>query len=382
MAILNYFKQNKLNEELHIDGLTFIGKGFGWEVYQATTFAGVQQLKTGDTELGAGTGWCTPRTQEEPDDVAAERIFNTHIVQRQTKMYFFVKEGTNKAYYAAIAVPSGGNVLKTPKGFRIRFQNYQIQNESGSDERQETNSTSELPLFLLPDIKYNGQDGVLIYDGRVAEGTYNGLIDPNNIPAETRIKVERVKSNVFTDYCVPVVILEQEVSYVENNAFRNYTGQIKCAAEKPEDVSWSSEWNGNNTNIVWGIYLTPEEIARREEAERQRQEEERRLRELQIQDAISVLRYRIEGKGVTILGVKRRREDIEIPAEIEGKPVTKIAPFAFYNNVDLDNVIVPDTVKEIGKAAFYGCSNATVSYPSDAVVLKDAFAGCYSFDPR
>ena len=130
MAILNYFKPDKLTEELHIEGLSFIGKGYDWEVYEALTFAGAEQLKMGETDTGAGTGWCSPT--DEGSGTTAEQIFNTYMIGQHIKLYYCVKEGTNKAFVAAIA--HGNNVIKTPQGFKIKIQNYQLQDEEGADE--------------------------------------------------------------------------------------------------------------------------------------------------------------------------------------------------------------------------------------------------------
>mgnify|MGYP003437391642 CR=1 FL=1 len=49
-----------------------------------------------------------------------------------------------------------------------------------------------------------------------------------------------------------------------------------------------------------------------------------------------------------------------------------------YDNTDITRVNIPDSVKEIGKAAFSGCTNARITYPRNATVYSDAFEGCRS----
>ena len=46
-----------------------------------------------------------------------------------------------------------------------------------------------------------------------------------------------------------------------------------------------------------------------------------------------------------------------IPAEYDGKPVTKIEDDAFKNSTDITDVFIPDSVTEVGFNAFGGCSN-------------------------
>ena len=52
-------------------------------------------------------------------------------------------------------------------------------------------------------------------------------------------------------------------------------------------------------------------------------------------------------------------EIVEIPAEYEGLPVTRIWYAAFRGNSSIKEVVIPDTVTEIGASAFANCSNLT-----------------------
>jgi hypothetical protein len=57
--------------------------------------------------------------------------------------------------------------------------------------------------------------------------------------------------------------------------------------------------------------------------------------------------------GVTITKYTGWDADITIPAAIGGKTVTAIGKEAF-KNCDLTGVVIPDSVKTIGRSAFYG----------------------------
>lgn len=69
---------------------------------------------------------------------------------------------------------------------------------------------------------------------------------------------------------------------------------------------------------------------------------------------------------------------VVIPAEYNGFPVTRIWDSAFKNNAFITEVVLPDTITEIGKAAFYGCDDLrTVNIPLAINVIGDnAFAFC------
>jgi len=64
----------------------------------------------------------------------------------------------------------------------------------------------------------------------------------------------------------------------------------------------------------------------------------------------SIIIFRYEGDG----------GDVEIPAQIYGKPVTDIGDFAFNECENLISITIPDSVTSIGKGAFWwGCSSLT-----------------------
>lgn len=67
-----------------------------------------------------------------------------------------------------------------------------------------------------------------------------------------------------------------------------------------------------------------------------------------------------------------------IPAEIDGKPVTRIGSSAFSGCTSLTGVTIPDSVKSIGENAFFGCSALTGITIPDAVteIGEQAFTEC------
>lgn len=47
---------------------------------------------------------------------------------------------------------------------------------------------------------------------------------------------------------------------------------------------------------------------------------------------------------------------VTVPSEFEGVPVTSIGPQAFYGDSAITDIILPDTITEIGDYAFEECS--------------------------
>ena len=86
--------------------------------------------------------------------------------------------------------------------------------------------------------------------------------------------------------------------------------------------------------------------------------------------------YEINKTEVIITGFKGFDDEgtIEIPDKIDGYAVTKISDKAFYN-LQINQIILPDTIEVIGAHAFSGCSKLTkVKIPSK---LKEISHGCF-----
>ena len=95
-------------------------------------------------------------------------------------------------------------------------------------------------------------------------------------------------------------------------------------------------------------------------------------------DSGAVYEISEDGTYVIITGYSEEFPKIEIPANIDGLPVTEIAKNAFTNNVDLYSIVLPDTVTVIGEDAFRNCrSLVSVKLPASLKELPmNCFFGC------
>ena len=71
---------------------------------------------------------------------------------------------------------------------------------------------------------------------------------------------------------------------------------------------------------------------------------------------------------------------VEVPAEIEGAPVTKIGTYAFEAQYDITNVTLPESITLIAEGAFMDCSSLeSINISSGVVTIsEEAFRGCSS----
>ncbi|HOB38081.1 MAG TPA: leucine-rich repeat domain-containing protein, partial [Methanomassiliicoccaceae archaeon] len=90
--------------------------------------------------------------------------------------------------------------------------------------------------------------------------------------------------------------------------------------------------------------------------------------------------YEVKDDGtVEITGYNGEEVDLIIPEEIDGKLVTSIAEYAFYQ-LPLESVTIPDGVESIGDYAFYWCEELTSVIIGNGVtsIGEEAFSYCYS----
>lgn len=99
-------------------------------------------------------------------------------------------------------------------------------------------------------------------------------------------------------------------------------------------------------------------------------------------DPLAMIKSEENADGVTITSFRWTCEEtVEIPAKINGKPVTEIAEKAF-KYCYADAVLLPDTVTKIGDRAFEGCAYLqSMTLPKACVSIGEAaFSGCKALE--
>ena len=91
-----------------------------------------------------------------------------------------------------------------------------------------------------------------------------------------------------------------------------------------------------------------------------------------------MIRYEFQGRIAVITGATKDEEIIEIPEELEGKPVAKIEANAFVEMPKLKKVVIPKSVRVIGAYAFASCPVLdTVVLTEGLETIEDwAFISC------
>ena len=98
------------------------------------------------------------------------------------------------------------------------------------------------------------------------------------------------------------------------------------------------------------------------------------------EDETLILEENADGT-LTVIGLRREETPmLDIPSEICGRPIVRIAPKAFFANAQLQRVMIGGGVKEIGESAFFGCrALVSVGFERGLERVEDnAFAGCES----
>ena len=90
--------------------------------------------------------------------------------------------------------------------------------------------------------------------------------------------------------------------------------------------------------------------------------------------------FEIVNGGAVITKYSGNAEDVVIPSELGGSPVTALSYYAFEAKWDLKSVTIPDTVTSIGEFCFSDCSSlVSVTLPEGLTVIdRGGFAACTS----
>ena len=89
------------------------------------------------------------------------------------------------------------------------------------------------------------------------------------------------------------------------------------------------------------------------------------------------LQFEIHDTEAVLVSYEGTDTEVQIPAKVQGKPVTRIANQALYY-ADITKVVLPDTLRRIGDSAFLGCYDlAEVKFNEGLEIIEeDAFEYC------
>jgi hypothetical protein len=145
------------------------------------------------------------------------------------------------------------------------------------------------------------------------------------------------------------VVIPSSVTSIGNGAFSGCSGltTIDCTAFESKPDGWDDDWLGScDPSIVQWCPL--------------------------------VFTLTNNDTEYAVTGYRGIPTEIIIPAEWNGKPVTSIGNFAFYNCSGLTSIEIPSSVTSIDSYAFYECSGLTsIEIPSSVTSIgKWAFYDC------
>lgn len=91
------------------------------------------------------------------------------------------------------------------------------------------------------------------------------------------------------------------------------------------------------------------------------------------------MKYEIQNDTVIIIGYVSNAHAVEVPAQIDGFPVTALADYAF-SGTAIEEILLPKTVVKVGRYAFYNCKRLKKIgfYNTMRDLGAGAFTGCHN----
>ena len=132
------------------------------------------------------------------------------------------------------------------------------------------------------------------------------------------------------------IFIPDNVTLIDGNPFWGCSSlTIYCEAPSKPD-GWISSWNNTNCPVVWNH------------------------KDHFTKDGINYAITKDKPNELIVASsADKTLTEINIPSEIDGKKVTSISKWAFYNCKSLESIIIPSSVTSIGYNAFDGCSSLT-----------------------
>ena len=171
---------------------------------------------------------------------------------------------------------------------------------------------------------------------------YDAEITSVIIP-ETVLRLEYIDINIRGD-SFRNLIIPSSVEYVQRLMLDYYPRTI-YVEKGAKTANWDKDWSRGNDEIEeGGIYPRYHHVVY--------------IQDYGMTDN-GLLWVELENGEISIVSVESGVSNISIPNMVNGKKVTSIAPFAFYNQGEVNSISIPDSVKSIGEYVFEGCSFST-----------------------
>lgn len=337
--------RSRLLEHVEVTDAEFIGNARGYDLFRILTYNAAQEFVVHNNNQ-AGAYY----THDE-------RTFNHNINDNQ-RLYFFTEEDTN-IVKCAIVKSSGTHRDAT---FHNEDGSYEVTlrcNFDVEDEEYHAEIPYNLPLFLLDfqsspiSIRNSGGFGITVIGGQLV-AVLGCVLGDDNLNIGSLVigpdsEITSVNPNAFTFGASATSIVIDKAGVTCPNELPNVGNVVRNVNDEPEQETIEIEDDTTNDDEI--EVVDDEDISDAEASEEEVQATPTETPQ-EPQEITYPFIYRVVGNEIHIVRAKKHIARIEIPDEIDGKPVTVIEAYAFSGMPDLTHVRLPKNLKRIERGAF------------------------------